>query len=312
MGGKKIFIDTDCGIDDAVAIMIALSSPEVDVTGISCLSGNTGVENVVSNVCGLLSFFCRTDIPVYRGCSRALDGSVINAGHIHGSNGLGGVELDPVGKRAEKMNAADGLLAAARENPGMTLVTLGPMTNIAVALNLYPELKGLIGEIVTMGGAIGPGNITQFAEFNFAFDPESVTSCLSWGIPMRILTWDATMAMTFSEAEYDALEMDGTAAGDLFDKLQRAYMDFKEQSFGNKLINFPDPITMACVVDPSTAVDSRKMALRMVLDRDSEKRGASLDVSGGNVEADGSAEVILGCDRSKFSSLIKRIKTYEI
>ncbi|MBI9107498.1 MAG: nucleoside hydrolase [Spirochaetales bacterium] len=307
---KKIFIDTDCGIDDAVAIMLALSSPEVDVTGISCVAGNTDIDSVIKNVCGLLSFFCRTDIPVYRGFPHSLIGTKLNADDVHGKGGLGGVELEAIGKRVEKKNALDGLLEAAKANPGLTLVTLGPLTNIAAALNLYPQLKGLIGEIVVMGGAIGPGNVTKYAEFNFAFDPEAVTSCLSCEMPMKILTWDATVELTFTEKEYDALDMGGSEPGDLFLDLQRFYMNYKERTYGKRVINFPDPLTMACVIDPDIITASENMGLRMVLDRNSEKRGASLDAAAENQKADGKAQVITECSRDRFTSLIKRIKDY--
>jgi inosine-uridine nucleoside N-ribohydrolase len=309
---KKIFIDTDCGIDDAVAIMLALSSPEVEITGISCVSGNTDVESVISNVCGLLSFYCRTEIPVYRGCSRALLGSQLNASHVHGKGGLGGVELESVGKRAEKKNAFEGLFDAAKQDPGLTLVTLGPLSNIAVAFNMYPQLKNLIGEIVVMGGAIGPGNVTKYAEFNFAADPESVIGTLAYNMPMKILTWDATMEMTFSEKEYDALEMGGSEPGKLFLDLQRFYMDYKEREYGTRMINFPDPITMACVIDPELITKSEKMGIKIVLDHNSVKRGASLDASAENEKVDGEAEVITECSREGFVSLIKRIKDYTL
>ena len=177
---QKIFIDTDCGIDDAVAIMLALSSPEeVEITGISCVAGNTSLDNVVKNVCGLLSFFNRADIPVYRGCSSSFLRNTHRSDHIHGGNGLGGVELDPRGKTVDGLNAASGLLESAKADPGLKLVTLGPLTNIATAFNLYPELNSLVSEIIIMGGAIGEGNVTPFAEFNFFFDPESVARTVS-------------------------------------------------------------------------------------------------------------------------------------
>lgn len=305
---QKIFIDTDCGIDDAVAIMMALSSPEVQVTGISCVAGNTSIDNVMKNVCGLLSFYDRADIPVYRGCSTSLMRIVHNADHIHGKNGLGNVELDAKGKTVEPQNAAEGLFIAAKANPGLQLVTLGPLTNIAVAFNLYPELQTLISEIIMMGGAIGPGNVTPWAEFNFFFDPESVAFTLGAGIPVRILTWDATVCGMMPEADFYAMAMAGNPAGDLFNRIQTFYLDFMEKAAGRRIIGFPDPLAMACVIDPAVAVETEKMNLRMVLGREEEKRGASVRVSDSD-EADGTAGVILKCDQSRFIELVKRIKT---
>jgi inosine-uridine nucleoside N-ribohydrolase len=304
---ETIFIDTDCGIDDAVAIMMALSSPEVEIAGISAVAGNTSIENVLKNVCGLLAFYKRTDIPVYRGCSCSLIGRTVNASHIHGSNGLGNIVLETGGKLPEKDNAADGLLAAAQANPGLKLITLGPLTNIALAFNLYPQLTELISEIVIMGGAIGRGNVTPFAEFNFFFDPEAVAFTLGLALPLKILTWDATVEMTLTEKQFYDFDMAGTAAGDLFNDVQRFYIDFREREFGSRAISFPDPLTMACLIDSAVAVETEKMHLRMNLNREDERLGASVRVS--NIDdADGTADVIMKCDHSRFTKLIKRIK----
>lgn len=304
---EKIFIDTDCGIDDAVAIMLALSSPEVEVAGISCVAGNTSLDHVVDNVCGLLAFYARTDIPVYRGCSTSLLRIEHNADHIHGKNGLADVYLESGGKTVEAQNAAEGIYLAAKANPGMKLVTLGPLTNAAFAFNMYPELKELISEIVIMGGAVGPGNVTPWAEFNFYFDPESVAFVLGTGVKIRILSWDATVDMSVPEDEFLAYGMQGSPYGDFFNKIQLFYIDFIEQATGRRAVMFPDPLTMACVVDPAISVKSETLPLRMMLGREDEKRGASVVVSGSD-EADGTAEVILKCSREKFDQLIKRIK----
>ncbi len=305
---QKIFIDTDCGIDDAVAIMLALSSPEeVEIAGISCVAGNTSLDNVVKNVCGLLSFFDRTDIPVYKGCSTSFLRNPHRADHIHGSNGLGGVELNQGAKSADKLDAVSGLLESAKANPGLKLVTLGPLTNIAVAFNLHPGLNSLVSEIIIMGGAIGDGNVTPFAEFNFFFDPESIAYCLGINLPIRILTWDATLSVTLTEEEYKGLGMSGTPSADLFTDVQRFYFDFREKVSGKRVINFSDPLTMACVIDPEVAAESETMHLRMNLTREDNKRGASIRVSDTD-EADGTAEVIMKCNRERFLKLIKRIK----
>ncbi|MDC7227205.1 MAG: nucleoside hydrolase [Spirochaetales bacterium] len=304
---QKIFIDTDCGIDDAVAIMMALSSPEVEIAGISCVAGNTSLENVLNNVCGLLNFYKRTDIPVYRGCSTSMLRISHNADKIHGSNGLADVVLDTGGKTPEAINAAEGIFAAAKAYPGIKLITLGPLTNLAFAFNLYPELSELISEIVMMGGAVGPGNVTPWAEFNFFYDPEAAAFSLGTGVPVKILTWDATVAGFMPEEEFLRLDMNGTPAGDLFIEIQSFYLDFMENSTGSRKIGFPDPLTVACVIDPAIAIETENMSLCMILNRENEKRGASVVVSDSD-GADGTADVILKCDMKRFSELAKRIK----
>ena len=305
---QNIFIDTDCGIDDAVAIMMALSSPEVEVKGISCVAGNTSLDNVVNNVCGLLAFYNRADIPVYRGCSTSLLRTAHGSEHIHGSNGLGEIVLDARGKVPEPQNAADGLLAAARANPGLKLITLGPLTNIALSFNLYPELSELVSEIIMMGGAIGEGNVTPYAEFNFFFDPESVAFSLGTGVPVKILTWDATLTVQIDEVFFKEMDMADTRAGKLFMDIQDYYIGFMEKALGKRIMMFPDPLTVAAVIDPAVASETEKMPLRMILGREDEKRGASVKVSDSD-EADGTADVIMNCDVERFIELTKRIKT---
>ncbi|HAK45990.1 MAG TPA: hypothetical protein DCO79_08755, partial [Spirochaeta sp.] len=202
----------------------------------------------------------------------------------------------------------EGLLIAAKANPGLQLVTLGPLTNIAVAFNLYPELKDLVSEIIIMGGAVGPGNVTPWAEFNFFFDPESIAFTLGIGIPLRILTWDATVDGMILEDEFYAMDMAGVPAGDLFNKIQSFYIDFIEKASGKRTIGFPDPLTIACVIDPAVASETEEMHLRMILRREDEKRGASVKVSDSD-DADGTATVIMNCDMERFKKLAKRIKT---
>ena len=259
-------------------------------------------------------FFRFTIAPISRYSEAARErcsGGAIRAEDVHGGNGLGGVELHPVGKRPEKADAAEGLFRTAQNNPGLKIVTLGPLTNIAVAFNLFPRLKRLVSGIVIMGGAIGPGNVTPYAEFNFAFDPEAVTNVLGLGVPLKILTWDATTAMPMSEEEFFALDMSGTETGDLLLEIQRHYINYKERTYGTRMVHFPDPLAMACVINPETAVERETMPLKMVLSRGSEKRGASVKVSDTD-EADGSAEVVLKCSPDCFIPLLKRIRNHSI
>ena len=141
MSAKKVLIDTDCGVDDAIAIMIALASPaEVSLLGITTVSGNVALANVVDNVLRLLSYLDRTDIPVFRGASRPLVEPPHYASDVHGANGFGGVEMPPARVGEQRERAPEGIARFAYENPGLTLLTLGPLTNIARSLNLYPEL----------------------------------------------------------------------------------------------------------------------------------------------------------------------------
>ncbi|MEA1910636.1 MAG: nucleoside hydrolase [Spirochaetota bacterium] len=301
---KNIFIDSDCGIDDATAIMIALASPDVKILGISAVAGNAGLDNVVNNITGLLAYFGREDIPVYKGATASLLGMRIHAEGVHGSNGLGDVELPENSKTVEPLLAMDGLYKAAKENPGLTLVTLGPLTNIAMSINLYPELKSLIKEIVVMGGALDKGNITKFAEFNFAADPESVQFVFDAGIPLTIVPWDAAASAMYSEEELDALGLKESRAGKLVLDMQKVPLDFLEQVFGFRAVGFPDPITMAYVLDDSIASRRIKGNLKMELSFNT-MRGASVPSEG--LEMD----IILEIKKDKFNPILNLIKALE-
>jgi inosine-uridine nucleoside N-ribohydrolase len=298
---KKILIDTDCGVDDAVAIMIALTSPQLQVLGLTTVNGNVGVNQVTENVLRLLPFLGRGEVPVYRGASRPLIAQSHHAAGVHGSNGFGDVELPETGKRAENAGAPDSLVAVARENPGLTLVALGPLTNVAMALNLYPELEDLLGEIVCMGGAVGPGNVTPYAEFNYYADPESVQVVLESKVPLTVVPWDAALKMAHSEEEIRALGLGECKAGKLLLDMHQPVFAYTEKMFGNRVAMFPDPITMAYVADQELALKQLTGNLRME-PTDSPRRGASIPEKGERVR------LITEIDKIGFQRLLLEIR----
>ncbi len=301
MATKKVLIDTDCGVDDAIAIMMALASPaEVSVLGITTVSGNVALENVVDNVLRLLSFLGRTDIPVFRGASRPLLEPPHHAADVHGANGLGGVELPRPGIAERPERAPEGIARLARENPGLTLLTLGPLTNIAIALDLYPELKSQIAEIVTMGGAIETGNVTRFAEFNFYADPEAVQSVLDSGLPISLLPWDTTLKVPHTEAELVALGMQASASGRLVLDLQQTVFAFIERWRGARFTMLPDPLAAAWLIDPGIGGRLMETGLRMELGQNA-LRGACITQRGSGVK------VVLDIDKSKFDRILSRV-----
>jgi inosine-uridine nucleoside N-ribohydrolase len=301
MNAKKVLIDTDCGVDDAIAIMIALASPaEVSVLGITTVSGNVPITNVVDNVLRLLSFLGRTEIPVFRGASRPLVEPPHHASEVHGANGLGGLELPAPRMTEQPGRAPEGIAHIARENSGLTLLTLGPLTNIAVALNLYPELKGLIAEIVAMGGAVETGNVTRFAEFNFHADPEAAQSVLDSGVPVSLLTWDTTLQAAHTEGELEALGLKESASGRLVLDLQQTVFGFIERTRGARATMLPDPMTAAWLVEPRIAGRLLATGMRMELGQNA-MRGASITQRGDGVR------LILDIDKNGFDHVLRRV-----
>ncbi len=297
---KKILIDTDCGIDDAVAIMIALASQEVEVAGITTVSGNIDVDRVTDNVLRLLSFFRREEIPIFRGASLPLVEKQHRATGVHGKNGLGDIELPASNKKEEKMRAPEAIFELAGENPGLTIVTLGPLTNLAMAVNLYPELNELIGEIIAMGGAIEAGNVTRFAEFNFFADPEAVQFILSGGIPLTVVPWDTTLKILSTEEEINESGFERSEAGRLFLELQKVPFDYIERVYGMRAVILPDPITMAYAVDEGIARSTIIGNLQMELNY-TTLRGASVPVEGERLK------IVKEIDKHGFNNILLRI-----
>ncbi len=189
---RRVIIDTDPGTDDAIALFLALASPEIEVVLVTVAGGNVGLARTLRNARALVAL-ADADIPVVAGADRPLLGRFTDAATVHGEDGLAGIAL-PEGRPAAPGIAADAIRAALRTaGPGgMTLVGIGPATNLALALATEPALAANIAEIVLMSGAAGPGNVTPHAEFNAWSDPEALGVVLACGRPVTLATLDLT------------------------------------------------------------------------------------------------------------------------
>jgi pyrimidine-specific ribonucleoside hydrolase len=180
---NPVVLDVDTGIDDALAIMLAVAHPGLEVRAITCVGGNVSLPRVVENTLGVLALM-GADVPVAAGMSAPLLEPPRHASHVHGANGIADIELPAHGLRAVPEHAVELLRRTilASETP-VTLISLAPMTNIAVLLRMYPELTANLERIVVMGGAIGHGNATAVAEFNVWHDPEAAEIVFGSGVP---------------------------------------------------------------------------------------------------------------------------------
>ena len=192
---RRIIIDTDPGIDDAVAILLAFASPELEVLGLAAVAGNLPLSITERNARSLIELVGRGDIPVFAGCPRPMGRPLVSAEHIHGGSGLGELVLPPPTVPSRPEHGVDFLIAklrAAAPN-SITLCALGPLTNIAVALVMAPEIAAGIEELVVMGGASRvPGNMTPTAEFNIYVDPHAAALVLDSGVPITMIPLDVT------------------------------------------------------------------------------------------------------------------------
>ncbi|XP_063069755.1 inosine-uridine preferring nucleoside hydrolase [Engraulis encrasicolus] len=194
---KKLLIDVDCGVDDAQAIMIALAARNVQVLGITCVHGNTVVENVCKNVLRVLKVCGRQEIPVFKGASKPILGVPIDAGHFHGQDGLGDAP-DPSAPGLDQLQgegAVQALVRIVNEHPGeVSLVATAPLTNLALAIRIDPTISQKLKGLYIMGGNTeSRGNTTACAEFNFACDPEAAYIVLNdYLCPTYIASWEFT------------------------------------------------------------------------------------------------------------------------
>ena len=195
---RRIIIDTDPGIDDAVAILLALASPELEVLGLVAVAGNMSLAVTERNARALLELAGRPEIPVYAGCPRPMSPPAVTAAHVHGEGGLGGLGFPEPRLGPQSEHGVDFLIRTLRaaEPKSITLCALGPLTNIAVALVMAPDIAAGIAELVLMGGAARvPGNITPAAEFNIHCDPHAAALVFDSGVPITMAPLDVTNAL---------------------------------------------------------------------------------------------------------------------
>lgn len=192
----SIILDCDPGVDDAVAILLALMSPDhLDVLGITTVAGNVGIDNTTRNACLLRQVAGREDVPVYRGLERPLVRDPVLADDFHGPDGLGTYPVFAPNQREESLSAIDFIVETLRSHDAqsITLAVTGPLTNIATAFELAPDIKARVGQIVLMGGARSEGgNITASAEYNIYADPDAAAIVFASGCPLVVLGLDAT------------------------------------------------------------------------------------------------------------------------
>jgi inosine-uridine nucleoside N-ribohydrolase len=247
-----IVIDCDPGHDDAIAILLALASPEVELRGITTVAGNQTLEKTTRNALKVLELAGRTDIPVAAGADRPLVRELRTAAHVHGESGLEGPDLPEPTIAPVDSHAAD-LLAELLE-PGVVLVPTGPLTNVALLLERHPGVRP--ERIVWMGGAIAEGNVTPAAEFNAFVDPEAAARVFASGIEVTLIGLDITHKALFTRAHADRLRGTGRA-GKAVAELSDFFQIFHESRYRFDGSPIHDALAVAEVIDPSlvTTVD---------------------------------------------------------
>jgi inosine-uridine nucleoside N-ribohydrolase len=242
-----LIIDCDPGHDDAMALMLAVASPELELTAVTTVAGNQTIEKVTANAIRVLDV-AGSDVPVAAGADRALVHPAATAADVHGETGLDGPDLPPPSRAPERRHAVDLLADRLRERPH-TIAAVGPLTNIALLLAVHPELGGRIERLVIMGGAVGRGNVTPAAEFNIWADPEAAKRVFSADLDLTMVGLDVTHRALLSAATAEGLRDSGRAGAVVAD-LHAFYRRFHLQVYGHDSTPVHDALAVASLVRP--------------------------------------------------------------
>ncbi len=247
---RPIIIDTDPGQDDAVAILLALASPELDVLGITAVAGNVPLRLTEKNARKICELAGKPETKVFAGASRPLVRELVTAEYVHGKTGLDGPDLPEPTMPLQEQHAVDFIVETARDRK-VTLCPLGPLTNIALALNRAPEIAQNIDEIVLMGGGLFEGgNVTPAAEFNIYVDPHAADVVFRSGIPIVMMPLDLTHTALTSRARVEAFRDLGTRPGVATAELLDFFERFDVEKYGSEGGPLHDPNVIAYLIKP--------------------------------------------------------------
>ncbi len=257
---RKFLIDTDTASDDAVAMCMALRHPDIDVLAFTVVAGNVPLDQAVQNALYTVEL-CGADTPVYVGAAAPMARDLATAQEVHGIDGMGDVGLDLQGRAAAEGWGPQVIVDTIRQHPGeVTLVAIGPLTNLAIALLWAPDIAAKVDRVVIMGGTgeHGPGNVSPTAEFNFWVDPEAVRVVLRSGMPLELVGWDISIASAVvTEARRAEIRALGTDVANFSIDIQTTLQAFAYEETRLAGPDFPDPIAMAHAIDPTPATSER-------------------------------------------------------
>jgi inosine-uridine nucleoside N-ribohydrolase len=244
----RIVIDCDPGHDDAISILLALGSPELELIGVTTVAGNQTLDKTTRNALVTLEVAGRSDIPVASGADAPLRRELRTAVHVHGESGLDGPALPEPSARKLDSHAADFL--AELIEPGVVIVPTAPLTNLALMLERHPDVADRLERIVWMGGSIAEGNVTPAAEFNAFVDPEAAATVFASGIPITMVGLDVTHKALFTRWHAERLR-DAGRAGRFVAELSDFFQAFHERSYGFDGSPIHDAMAVAHVIDPT-------------------------------------------------------------
>ena len=305
---KRIIIDCDPGIDDALAIMMAYMNPEVKIEAITSVSGNVDVERTTANVLKILDVLDAEVIPVYAGCSTALVEEGEHASFVHGEDGLGGVAVPVSSRQVLDEPAALALIRLAKENPEeLELIAIGPLTNLALALRLYPDLPSLYKRLVIMGGAhFAKGNTRNPpAEFNIFADPEAAAVVFDNWKGLTMVSWEATLAHGLPIEDIEPLFDFKNQRSAFLKQIMSVTFDYTRDVMNSSISYAADPLAMAVLIEPEIILESETKHVQ--IERSGQlSRGMTVVDWWGMSQKDPNVTIVTKVDLQRYFALLKK------
>lgn len=266
MSKIPVIIDVDTGIDDAMALVLALQSDKLDIRGITTVAGNQTIEKTTRNTLDVVEYFGRAEIPVAMGAKQPLVRPQIIAAYAHGESGLGTAVLPKAEKQAEELDAIDFIRTELeKSNEKVTLVPTGPLTNIAILLKAYPHIKEKIEKIVLMGGGAFQGNSNATAEFNIYADPEAASIVFNSGVKLVMCGLDVTMKAIVTPDDINTIKAIGTKASDFIAEAFEFYMAMYKKNANFTGCAVHDAVTITYLIAPEL-IKTRQGIARVDID----------------------------------------------
>ena len=290
MAKQKIIIDCDPGHDDAIALLIASYCTDFELIGVTTCAGNQTIDKTSQNALNLLSFFNKF-VPLAKGSEKPLKRPILTCPEIHGESGLDGYDFSKYDDRYESKEGYQLLCDLILANPGVIVITTGPMTNLALAINHNHNILTNIKQIVLMGGSTGEGNITKAAEFNILVDPEAADICFKSGVPLRMLGLNVTRKILVTNEVIKEASKINTKGSDLFVKLMKVFNKNQHDFFGLEFGPLHDPATIISLINPK-AFKFKKMNVQIDTS-DSDLAGKTHCSKEGNLNCEVATEVNL-------------------
>ena len=304
---RRIVIDCDPGIDDAQAIMMAFKHPGTKIEAITTVAGNVSLKNTSANVLKILDVLDAEPIKVYPGSATALVGTSQNASHVHGQDGLGGVDVPRSKRSLENEHAALALIRLAKENPGdLELIAIGPLTNLALALRLDPELPTRYKRLVIMGGAhFAQGNTANFpAEFNLFADPDAASVVFANWPKLTMVSWEATISHGMPIDEFTKLLSYDNKRSQFMQKITQKTLQFLREVLNREMSYAADPLAMAVLMEPEIVQESVEKFVQIER-MGTLTRGMTVVDWWGLSQEKANVNIILKVDTDRFYDLLK-------